>query len=213
MSLTDHSPSGWTNLETWLNYIFTIRYEWFPPESIDILYSEKSSVVVFCDAYPVHHAQAAIRFGILLNVFLVQIPKGMTDYYQPLDNMIFGRMKSEARAFINTRNAKRILDIFDPETGTLKELIKPQEPLNKKEALIIMEQIWNRIDETSILQAWENSILTHTSQLQINEDEIAKVKASCKTTLQRVEKEVRENVPVFNLSQLKNIISIREICF
>ena len=92
----------------------------------------------------------------------------MIDPYQLLDSMIFGRMKSEVRVFINTRNAKKILHIFDPETGTLKELIKPQEPLNKKEVLIIMEQIWNRIDETSILQALENSLLTPTSELQIN---------------------------------------------
>ncbi len=143
-SLTDHSPSGWTNLRTWLNYIFAIRYEWLPVDSFENYYTISNTVVLFADAYPVHHSKAAKEFARLLNIYLVKIPEGLTDMFQPLDNMVFGIMKSEARSYLNARRACRILDLFDVNEGCFKDKIQPQEPLTKKEALFYLEHIWNR---------------------------------------------------------------------
>ena len=95
-SLTDHSSTGWTTLETWLNYLMVVRYKWFPIDNIDEFYQPQNTIILLADSYPAHFAKAAKRMSILLNIYMVKVPEGLTDLYQPLDTSIFGSVKSQA---------------------------------------------------------------------------------------------------------------------
>lgn len=102
ISLTDRSCNGWTNIETWLNNLIAVRFNWFPVDTIEEFYLPASTIILLADSYPAHFANAAKRLSILLNIHLAKVPESLTDLYQPLDTSIFGSVKSRARNYLNT---------------------------------------------------------------------------------------------------------------
>lgn len=69
-SLTDHSCNGWTNIETWLNYLISVRFHWFPNETIEAFYLPENTIILLADSYKAHFANASKRLVTLLNIYL-----------------------------------------------------------------------------------------------------------------------------------------------
>lgn len=111
-SLTDHSPSGLTNLEAWLNYLFNIRFGWFPVDDYSEFYQKKNTIILIADSYPVHFAKASQRYASLLNILQICVPEGLTDILQNLGSMIFGNLKSHARGYINSCISDQIMSFY-----------------------------------------------------------------------------------------------------
>lgn len=51
-----------------------------------------------------------------------------------------------------------ILQLFNPDEGELKKIVKPNILMSKKEAVAILECSWNRITEDLIIDAWNEAI-------------------------------------------------------
>lgn len=84
-SITDHSESGWTTQETWNNYLFNLRYNWCPPINGIDYYSYENRIFLICDSFPVHFSNESLNLAKELNIQLIKIPEGTTDFFQPLD--------------------------------------------------------------------------------------------------------------------------------
>jgi transposase len=82
-----HSPSGWTTVDTFRQYL-----EWLRG-----FYGDSDPIHLILDAYSVHRSQDTRNIARELNIELHFIPPGWTDELQPLDRYIFGAMKSICR--------------------------------------------------------------------------------------------------------------------
>ena len=87
-NLTDHSIKGWTNKETWIRYIKVLRYQFIKPlPPPNDFFDETNSIYLFIDSYRVHFCAEIIGIATELN-----IPEGMTDIHQPIDNKILSEL-------------------------------------------------------------------------------------------------------------------------
>ena len=50
ISLTDRSCNGWTNIETWLNNLIAVRFNWFPVDPIEEFYLPARTIILLADS-------------------------------------------------------------------------------------------------------------------------------------------------------------------
>jgi hypothetical protein len=93
--------------------------------------------VLVLDVYTTHRTDKIQQLAENLDIELLYVPSGGTGEYQLLDRLVFGELKSRARAeFARKSTAERFVD-FDNES-TLQVLV----------------QCWNKISVDNVVKAW-----------------------------------------------------------
>jgi hypothetical protein len=69
------SPKGWTNEATMLQYI----------EEVIVPYTSRQPCALLLDSHPPHWTPMVKQCAWWYNIELIQVPKGLTDVFQPLD--------------------------------------------------------------------------------------------------------------------------------
>jgi hypothetical protein len=134
-----HSESGWMNGDIFCEYLQRIRDQVPNGEQIFLI----------CDIHASHRASCVKSLAATLNITLLYIPAGRTDQLQPLDRVVFGALKSEARRLFRRRTS------HDPE---LKR--------SKRDAIADLVAAWDMLTPATLEAAW---------QLYENEDEWAEI--------------------------------------
>ena len=62
-----------------------------PANGVDF-YSFENRIFWICDSYPVHFPRESLNLAKELNIQLIKISEGTTDFFQPLDCRIFGAL-------------------------------------------------------------------------------------------------------------------------
>lgn len=203
-SVTDHSDSGWVNIDVWKRYLYKLRYSWVKPKRRIDFYDKKNRIYLFCDAYPVHHCAEAIEYATMLNIELIKIPEGSTDLYQPLDVRLFGSLKARLRSYFNKKRCDLLISLFDPVTLTFTNEIPISEPMSRREASSFMEIEWNNLHIGEIFTAWHIAIKqylpNYTIQKVQNDDDttfIQNVKNIFQKQLKLIDENLTNNVQIY----------------
>jgi hypothetical protein len=137
-----HSESGWMRSEIFCQYLGHIREQVPTGEHIFLI----------CDVHASHRSAEARTLASELNITLLYIPAGATDKLQPLDRVIFGVLKSEARRLFRRRAS------YDPG---LKR--------SKREAVEDMITAWDMLSVTALEAAWR--LYENEDEWGLNEDQ------------------------------------------
>ncbi len=121
-----NTESGWTNEE------ITIRYLKHVHKNL----AKKHPCALIMDVYPAHRTKDVIRMAGLLQIELIYVPANGTGVFQPLDNKIYGILKSKLRAKAN-------------KTGVLAG------PERWKNLASLLKDVWDEIDENHLRSAWD----------------------------------------------------------
>jgi hypothetical protein len=128
---SDHSPSGWQDVETMKHYL---RWLSRTLEDDDI----DGAIHLIMDIYRAHTAPAVQKLASKLGFRLHFIPAGFTDRYQPLDQRVFGCLKATARShYLRTTQGD----------ATKK--------LKKKDAVAILLKSWEHLSSVAMESAWK----------------------------------------------------------
>ena len=82
-----HSPSGWSTIDTFSEYLMFIRQH----------FGDDDRIWLLLDAYSVHRTNEVKSLAESLNIELIFIPPGQTEKFQPLDRSVFGVLKAYLR--------------------------------------------------------------------------------------------------------------------
>jgi len=156
--LTDHTPSGWTTRNSWVNYLDFLR-KYIPnnPEKTP----EENKIYVICDSYKAHfpspnNPSDPISLALARNnIELIKVPEGTTEQCQPLDCRVFGALKSHARRILNQREIKNLLDHCDGIRilETYQSL-----PVSKPEAKKLLVSCYYDLSPHLLEEAWTRAI-------------------------------------------------------
>ena len=125
---TDHSDSGWQNMETMMRYLNWLRE--LPQFSTGELH-------LIIDCYSVHKSAVVRDLARTLGIILHFIPPGLTDKWQPLDRLVFGALKSSYRAI-----CRRIVNAT------------PGQRADKGTFALSLLTAWNAVKTKTIVDAW-----------------------------------------------------------
>jgi hypothetical protein len=127
----DHSPSGWSTIQTFTRYL-----DWLAE-----LYRGKIApdcpIDLVLDCYSVHRSQEIRDHATRLGIRLWFIPAGHTDQLQPLDRAVFGAIKAIFRRRFELERRKR-----------------PDHRITKSDAIQILTEIWGGLGTASITEGW-----------------------------------------------------------
>jgi hypothetical protein len=114
-----HSESGWMRQEIFAQYLHHLRQQ----------VPDGEKIFLICDVHASHRTDAVKQLASGLNIDLLYIPPGATDRLQPLDRMVFGALKSEARRLFR-RNAASNPELKRRKRDAVKDLIEAWAGLN-----------------------------------------------------------------------------------
>ena len=174
---SDHSIKGWTTRDTWKRYLNALRYRFIKPTDGLEFYDQRNRIYLLTDSYPVHICDECVEYANALNIDIIQIPKGTTDLFQPLDKKIFGILKSKACAYINKVRSDEILKCYDVEKAKFMESIPPPRKISKQEAASVLEEAWNKLSKETIISSWEDSLTKHFKDFSKEEKKDFKIKS------------------------------------
>lgn len=123
----------------------------------------KNRIYLIADIYSAEYARA-------LNIQIIQIPRGTTDLFQPLDKKVSGVLKVKALFFIND-----IMKLYDSEVVEFKDEIPPPRAITKKDATAILEKCWESLKKETIISAWHDALLKHIESPDFDEEEVSEV--------------------------------------
>jgi hypothetical protein len=131
----DHSPSGWSPIETFKHYLD--RLAAYNVAQCPGRIGRELPLHLILDCYSVHRSEEITRYAERLAIRLWFIPPGHTDELQPLDRTVFGSMKAVFRC------------IFEEQRRQ-----SPNDRITKWGAVQILMDIWNNLSTASIHQGW-----------------------------------------------------------
>jgi hypothetical protein len=131
----DHSPSGWSTLETFKHYLDWLA-GYFAREDHAAL-APGDEVDLILDCYSVHRSFLIKEYAREHGIKLWFIPAGHTDELQPLDRAVFGAIKS----------------IFRRRFEALRRE-SPNDRVTKSVAIDILIDIWENVSPASIAAGW-----------------------------------------------------------
>jgi hypothetical protein len=94
-------------------------------------------IFLICGVHALHRTDTVKQLAVALNINLLYIPPGATDRLQPLDRMVFGALKSEARRLFR-RNAAS----------------NPELKRRKQDAVRDLIDAWSELNDTTLSAAW-----------------------------------------------------------
>jgi hypothetical protein len=94
-------------------------------------------IFLICDLHASHRTKEVKSLAQALKITLIYIPPGATDELQPLDKVVFGALKSQARRLFRLRVA---------ENPGLKR--------SKREAVADMMKAWESLSQETLQAAW-----------------------------------------------------------
>jgi len=173
--LTDHTPSGWTNADSWARYLnFLRKYIPNDPEKTP----EQNKIYVICDSYKPHFPSEKKKkknknkkndneeeeeenpdpVSIALsenNIELIKIPEGTTEQCQPLDCRIFGALKSHARKILTEQEIKQMLKHYEENDflETYESL-----PISRSESKNVLVECYHSLSPHLLQEAWNRAI-------------------------------------------------------
>ena len=125
--LVAHSESGWTTVETFSQFLMSVRER----------FADDDPIYLLLDLYSVHRSDEIKELAENLGIHLVFIPPGMTDHYQPLDRRVFGVLKQYMRL------------LWRKEYMT-----DPLQRFSKRKAVQLLVPAWERISPQIIRSGW-----------------------------------------------------------
>lgn len=78
--------------------------------------------------------------------------------------------------------------------------------LSKKGALIVLEKIWNKIDQSKILEAWDKAIESHFKDIEYTEEEKKAFLKEIDDNIKIAKEEVSVKLRKKTIDDLKNFI-------
>lgn len=72
-------------------------------------------------------------------------------------------MKNQNKSFLKLKIVDDTFQLFNPDEGELKKIVKTIIPIPKKEVAAMLECSWNRITEDLIIDTWNKSIFKKIS--------------------------------------------------
>jgi hypothetical protein len=124
-----HSESGWMRSNLFCAYLRHVRNE----------IADDEEIILVCDLHASHRSEDVKSLAAALKIRLVYIPAGATDELQPLDKVVFGALKSEARRIFRQRVADNL---------GLKR--------SKRDAVADMITAWDWLSDEAIRAAWQS---------------------------------------------------------
>ena len=157
-ALTDHSPKGWMNRDVMFHYLDWLR-EMIPPLEGTHLFDWENTIILFADAYKVHHLPEIDQHAWSLNIIIIKIPEGTTDQCQPLDCRVFGILKNQAKAYYNARVAEFIMRNYDSIiTGQeIHDIHNDLPEIKIEESARLLQALWKDLPEKDIQEAWKKA--------------------------------------------------------
>lgn len=134
-----NTQSGWTNEE------ITIRYLKYVHKNL----AHNTPCALILDVYPAHRTQKVIETAGRLKIELIYVPANGTGIFQPLDNKIYGIVKSKLRAAANTKGV-----FVGPERW--------------KNLASLFTEVWDQIKENHLQAAWDIPKLYKSVEIQAN---------------------------------------------
>ena len=125
--LVTHSESGWSTVDTFSQFLMSVR-ERFPDDE---------PVYLLLDLYSVHRSEEIKQLAESLMIRLIFIPPGMTDQYQPLDRRVFGVLKQYMRLLWRR-----------------EYMTDPCQRFSKRKAVQLLVPAWERISPQIIRSGW-----------------------------------------------------------
>ena len=125
--LVTHSENGWTTVETFSEYLMSLRER----------YPDDGPVYLVLDCYSVHRTDEIRQLAKTLGIELIFIPPGLTDEYQPLDRAVFGVMKQHFRQLWRKQYSQN-----------------PSEPFTRAKAVQLLVPAWERVSPSVLENAW-----------------------------------------------------------
>ena len=125
--LVTHSENGWTTVETFSEYLMSLRER----------YPDDDPVYLVLDCYSVHRTDEIRQLAKTLGIELIFIPPGLTDEYQPLDRAVFGVMKQHFRQLWRKQYSQN-----------------PSEPFTRAKAVQLLVPAWERVSPSVLENAW-----------------------------------------------------------
>ena len=125
--LVAHSESGWSTVDTFSQFLMSVR-ERFPDDE---------PVYLLLDLYSVHRSEEIKQLAESLMIRLIFIPPGMTDQYQPLDRRVFGVLKQYMRLLWRR-----------------EYMTDPSQRFSKRKAVQLLVPAWERISTQIIRCGW-----------------------------------------------------------
>lgn len=122
-----HSESGWSTVETFSEFLMSLRER----------YPDDEPIYLLLDCYSVHRCDEVRQLAESLFIELIFIPPGLTDEFQPLDRAVFGVMKQHFRRLWR----KQYRD-------------NPEERFSKAKAIELLVPAWERVSPDVLADAW-----------------------------------------------------------
>lgn len=125
--LVTHSETGWTTVETFSEFLMSLRER----------YPDDEQVYLVLDCYSVHRSDDIRKLAESLSIELLFIPPGLTDEYQPLDRAVFGVMKQHFRHLWRKQYVQN-----------------PEERFTRAKAVELLVPAWERVSPQVLEDAW-----------------------------------------------------------
>jgi hypothetical protein len=94
-------------------------------------------IFLISDGHASHRTEDVKKLATELNIQLLSIPPGATDKLQPLDRMVFGALKSEARRLFRQHASRN-----------------PELKRRKRDAVHDMIEAWDGLSDGTLNAAW-----------------------------------------------------------